>query len=74
MEDVKSFLASRTLWALFISLLANLASRYGYTIGETDQAFIVDTALKVVEYGGYIAAAFYRIKASKVIGSAPKAE
>ena len=70
MEQFKHYLASRTLWALVISFLANIAGRYGYSIGEADQAFIVDTALKAVEYGGYIAAAVYRIKASKVLGKA----
>lgn len=67
MNGFKTMLQSRTIWAAFVGLLATLLLKSGYTIGEDDQAAIVNNILNGVEVVSYIAAIFFRVRASKQI-------
>ncbi|RWE44241.1 hypothetical protein [Mesorhizobium sp.] len=70
MNDVKGILQSKTIWSLLVGLSATLLLKSGYTIGDADQAVIVDSILKVVEVVSYLAGIVFRIKATKVIAGA----
>ena len=68
MEGVKGIFQSRTVWASLVAILALLASKAGYTVADADQAALVDAVMTVVSALSAGAAAFYRVKATKIIG------
>lgn len=71
MENFKNTLASRTIWALIITLLAMIADIFGFTITGEEQDKLLQLALNATELFGVLAAAYYRIKATKIIGKPP---
>lgn len=67
MDDIKGFIASRTVWAAVIGFAAVVANAFGVNLGiENGEA--VDAIMKVVEGVSFIAAIFFRIKATAKIG------
>jgi hypothetical protein len=68
MEDVKGIFASRTVWALALTVVAMLAQQFGYEISSEEQAKIIDLVANGVGYAGAIAAIYFRVKATKKIG------
>jgi hypothetical protein len=48
MNDIKHPLASATVWAGVITVLASLVAVLGYTIGPEDQAALADGAAQLV--------------------------
>ena len=72
MNDWKSYLRSRSIWANLIGLSALVLNFFGLQgLAGEDQVQLVDAILKIVEAGGFIAGAIFRAIASKRLGSAP---
>ncbi|RVD58850.1 hypothetical protein EN866_19580 [Mesorhizobium sp. M2D.F.Ca.ET.223.01.1.1] len=69
MDDVKGILQSKTVWSLLVGLTATLLLKAGYTVGDADQAAIVNYILQGVEVVSYLAGIVFRIKATKAIGA-----
>jgi len=69
MNDVKSFLASKTIWGVGISMLAQLAGRWGYEISPELQGQAIDLILQGVALAGAALAIWGRITASRKIGT-----
>jgi hypothetical protein len=68
MLDTKRILASRTVWAAMIAVLAQiLALVTGKTIAADDQALIVDAVAQVVTIVAGLAAIWARVAATKTI-------
>lgn len=67
MTDIKSFIASRTVWAAVVGFAAVVANAFGLNLGIEDGQ-VVDAIMKVVEGVSFIAAIFFRIKATAQIG------
>lgn len=67
MTDTKSILQSRTVWANLIGLAALALSRFGYSIGEEDQAKLLDAALQTVAAASFIVSSVFRVLASRKI-------
>lgn len=67
MSDIKSFLESRTVWAAIVGFLAVIANAFGLNLGF-ENAEAVDAIMKVVEGVSFMAAIFFRIKATAKIG------
>lgn len=67
MEQVKGILQSRTVWSLIVAGGAAVAAHAGFTVSDADKAELINDALQVAEYGGMIAAAIFRITATKVV-------
>lgn len=70
MNGFKSLLRSRTIWAALVGLIATLLLKSGYTMGEAEQAEIVNAILNGVEVVSYMAAIIFRVKATKRIAQA----
>lgn len=63
MNDIKTMLQSRTVWAAIIGFLAVIADAFGFDFG-VQQGEIVDAAMKLVEALAFIAAMVFRIRAT----------
>lgn len=69
MDGVKSLLASRTFWGIFVSFLGKLlAAVFGYEMDDEAQAQLVSLIMLAVSMVGDGIALFGRVKATKVIG------
>ena len=67
MDDVKSFLQSRTVWSGILVLASIVLQKYGYTFTDADQTGIVDAVSKVGETLGALGTIYFRVKATKAI-------
>ena len=67
MYDVKSFLASKTIWGGLIALIASAAAIWGYSITPADQAQIVELVTGIGGIIGSVLAIYGRIVATKKI-------
>ena len=71
MDGIKGFLQSKTVWAALVGFASTVLQKYGYTLGDVDQAALVDQILSGVQLISYLLAIFFRIKATKVVTAAP---
>lgn len=63
--DAKSILASRTIIANLIGLLALAASAFGFDAGMLDAAALTDSILQIVTAGSLIASSVFRVLATR---------
>ncbi len=64
--EAKSFVRSRTLWALVVAGVGSWLQRaYGHDISPADQVGFVNDALGFVQYGGLAAAGIFRVLATR---------
>jgi hypothetical protein len=68
MTDMKSILASKTVWGGLIAIAAALLGMFGYTVTPADQVAVVDAIAAVAAAVGGAIAIFGRIVATKRIG------
>lgn len=69
MEEVKSVLASKTVWGGILAVLAAVAGFLGYTVTPADQVALMEIGAAVVGAVGGVLAIYGRIVATKRIGS-----
>lgn len=67
MDDVKSFLQSRTVWSGILVLASIVLQKYGYTFTDADQASLIDGISKAGETLGAFGTIYFRVKATKAI-------
>jgi lysozyme family protein len=65
MTDIKSVLASRTVWANVVGLTAIGLSTAGFDTKALDVGGVVDAGLQVVAGASFIASTFFRVVASR---------
>ena len=65
MTDLKSILASRTVWANVVGLTAIGLSTAGFDTSALDVGGVVDAGLQVVAGTSFIASTFFRVVASR---------
>jgi uncharacterized membrane protein len=72
MEETKSWWQSKTIWGAVITIIALIASLFGYQIDPQTQQIILDRTMAIVTAVGTIVgsvmAIYGRIKATKRIG------
>lgn len=68
MNDFKSALRSKTVWAGIITVLASLLGMLGYSIGAEDQAWLVNALPEIVTFLAGFVAIIGRVTAKKKIG------
>lgn len=68
MSEIKSLLASKTIWGALIAVFAGVLSLAGYSISADDQASLLELAAGLASTTGGAFAIYGRIKASKKIG------
>ena len=69
MDQWKSYLSSRTIWANFIGFGALALDIFGFNgVSAQDQSQLVDQLLKLVEAGGFIAGVVFRALARDRLG------
>lgn len=67
MEDTKKWYASKSIWGSILLIAALIAQAFGYSLGEADQAQLVDIFSGVAGSVGGVMAVVGRIIASKAI-------
>ena len=67
MNDVKSILASRTVWAGLLAVASGIAQVYGYEFSEDTQANVLNIITGVTAVIGGGGAIFGRVAAKKQI-------
>ena len=71
MDQWKSYLSSRTIWANIIGFAALALDVFGFNgVSADDQSQIIDQLLKLVEAGGFIAGVIFRAIARDRLGPA----
>jgi uncharacterized membrane protein len=70
-DGIKGFLQSKTVWAALVGLIATILQKNGYTFGEAEQSALIDQILNGVQLVSYVLAAYFRVKATKVVSAAP---
>lgn len=65
--ETKPWYQSKTIWASLVALAAVIAQALGLSIGEEDQAALVDAILNAVAIAGTFIAVYGRTKATKSI-------
>jgi len=68
MNDVKSFIESKTIWGAAIAVVPPLANLFGYTVTGADVAQVTGSIDSVVTAVGGLLAVFGRVTATKAIG------
>ena len=68
MNEVKSILASRTVWAGLLAAASGIAQVYGYEFGPDTQANVLNIITGVVALIGGTGAVFGRVAAKTKIG------
>jgi hypothetical protein len=69
MIDFKHILASRTVWANIIGLLALGASVFGISLDAVETGRLVDACLQGVAAVSFIASTVFRVLATRRIGA-----
>ncbi len=69
MNGVKGVLESRTIWAAVLVLAASGLGLWGYSVTPEDQSAVVELLASLGGIVGAFGAIYWRIKASKKIGS-----
>ncbi|HEX2136968.1 MAG TPA: hypothetical protein VHG30_13870 [Microvirga sp.] len=65
MLDKKSILASRTVWANLVGLVALALGLLGFETRELDQAALVESILQIVAAASFVLSTFFRILATR---------
>lgn len=68
MTDWKTVLASKTVWAGIVTILASLVGLMGYTIAADDQANLATLATQAVTVVSGIVTIIGRVTATKRLG------
>ena len=68
MEDVKSILASRTVWANFVGLLSIGFALVGIDTGDLDADRVAEAAAQLVAAARFLCSTVFRIAASRRLG------
>ena len=68
MDDVKSWLASKTIWGAVIAVVSGVSGILGHNIAAPEQAVLVDSLTAIGTALGGILAVYGRVKAEKSIG------
>lgn len=63
MNEIKTMLQSRTVWAAIIGFFAVIADALGVNVGA-EQGEIIDAVMKLVEAVSFMAAMVFRIRAT----------
>jgi hypothetical protein len=69
MRDEKSLLASRTVWANVVGLLAVAAQVAGVDIGAEEADRLVEAVLQIVAAASFLASTVFRVVATARIGT-----
>lgn len=64
MNDTKSILSSRTLWANAVGLLALVLGVFGFDVSALDQRALGEAAFQLVAAASFIASSLFRLVAS----------
>jgi hypothetical protein len=70
MTDTKSPLASRTVWSNVIGLGSLALGTLGVQTGAVDQSGLAEALAQVVAGVSFIASTYFRLQATKQIGTA----
>ena len=65
MLDTKSILASRTVWANLVGLVALALGLLGFDTRELDQAALVESILQIIAAASFVLSTFFRILATR---------
>ena len=65
MLDKKSILASRTVWANLVGLVALALGLLGFETRELDQAALVESILPIVAAASFVFSTLFRILATR---------
>ena len=65
MLDAKSILASRTVWANLVGLVALALGLLGFDTRELDQAALVESILQIVAAASFVFSTVFRILATR---------
>ena len=68
MNDIKSWITSKTVWGGAIALLATAFQFFGFTLTGADQSALSDAIIQIAQAGGAIFAIYGRVVATKKIG------
>lgn len=68
MDNIKSFLASKTIWGAVIAVLPAVAGLFGYTVTGGDATDAAGHANAIVTAIGGLLAIYGRVTATKRIG------
>ena len=68
MTDVKSILASRTVWANIVGLASVGLSLFGIDLGDADANRLVEAATQIVTALSFIGSTVFRIAANQRLG------
>lgn len=69
MNETKSILASRTVWANVIGLASIVFGLAGINTSGIDTSHLADAIAQIVAAGSFIASTFFRIKATQQLGA-----
>ena len=70
MTDVKSILASRTVWANVIGLAAMGLALVGIDTGDLDVDRLAEAAAQLVAAGSFVASTLFRVAATRQLKGA----
>lgn len=65
--EAKSLLESRTIWAALVGVAASFLKDHGHVISAADQLSLVNDALSLIQYGGFVGAILFRVLATKAV-------
>ena len=65
MLDTKSILASRTVWANLVGLVALALGLFGFDTRELDEAALVESILRIVAAASFVFSRLFRILATR---------
>jgi len=68
MDEIKSWLTSKTVWAGIVAIIAALLGHWGYTFSGQDQTDFQNTVVPLITGISGIVAIIGRVVASKRIG------
>ncbi len=67
MTDTKRWYQSKTVWGAIVTLLALVAGSFGFKIGVSEQAALIELGPQLVAIAGAVVALFGRLRARAVI-------
>lgn len=68
MDQVKSWLASKTVWAGIIAFASSIAGLFNFNFGIEDQTVVLDAVWNIVTAISGVVAVWGRVTATKTIG------
>jgi uncharacterized membrane protein len=67
MDEMKSWYMSKAVWGGLIAVAAGIAGAFGLTIGQEEQAQLVDIIVVLATSAGGLLAVIGRVKATKEV-------